>query len=65
MEQPFGYISSPDLDKDGFYDFNLDWVWKVQVAYNFVIGFQVFYIDIQLHAGDCTTADYLKVHSVL
>ena len=64
LEQPFGYITSPDLDKDGFYDFNLNCIWTVQVAENYVIGFQVFHVDIQ-RAADCTYVDYVKVHNLL
>ena len=61
LEQPFGYISSPDQDRDGFYDYNVICIWTVRVAENYVIEFHVFYIEIQYTAG-CTYSDFLKVY---
>ena len=61
LEQPFGYISSPDQDRDGFYDFNVFCEWTVRVAENYVIEFHVFYVDIQYSTG-CTDMDFLKVY---
>ena len=63
LEQPRGLIWSPDEDGDGYYDFNLDCVWTVEVAENHVILFQVLYVDIQ-YAADCTFVDYLMVRII-
>ena len=60
LEQPFGYISSPDQDRDGFYDYNLKCIWTVQVAENYVIGFHVFHVDIQ-YCDKCRCKDFVKV----
>ena len=44
-----GWISAPDNDGDGFYDFNLNCVWTVEVEPNKLIQFQLMYVDLGVY----------------
>ena len=58
---PFGNITSPDLDGDGFHDYNLNCNWTVQAEQNHVIEFHVF-VDLHYFPSlHCVDSDYLKV----
>ena len=54
-----GWITPPDYDEDGFYDFNLNCLYAVQGMDNEVIEFQVMYIDLEFSNG--CQYDYLRV----
>ena len=44
-----GWISSPDNDGDGFYDFNLNCFWIVEVDPGKLIRFQFMYVDLEFY----------------
>ena len=60
LKNSSGYISPPDLDTDGYYDFNLYCFWHIQVNTNASIIYQFMYIAIEDMASGCNT-DYLHV----
>ena len=43
-----GTISSPDIDGDGLYDFNVDYLWIVEVPKDQIIRYQVHEILIRI-----------------
>ena len=55
-----GYISAPDFDADGYYDFNLNCYWLIKVATNSTIVHQLMNLEIEETATGCD-ADYLYV----
>ena len=55
-----GYITPPDLDGDGYYDFHLFCFWHIQVNNNASIIYQFLYIAIEATTSGCNT-DYLHV----
>ena len=57
------YISPPDLDLDGYYDFNLNCLWNIKVAANSTILYQILDMDIEWSA-DCSN-DYLRVSAAI
>ena len=59
FESDFGWITSPDLDFDDKYDYNVDCYWTVHVSDNDNIEFQVLYVEIAF-SMDCRD-DYLEV----
>ena len=58
-----GFITAPDLDADGYYDFNLDCIWLIQVEPGKVILYEFEYI---LLAKSTTrdTFDYINVSRI-
>ena len=46
-----GWITAPDNDDDGFYDFNLNCVYVVQGMDDELIEFQVLYVDLEASSG--------------
>ena len=58
-----GYITAPDLDKDGYYDFNLNCVWLIQVNSSKVILYHFDYIAIIVVQLDKCKPDYVKVRA--
>ena len=46
-----GWITAPDNDDDGFYDFNLNCVYVVQGMDDELIEFQVQYVDLEASSG--------------
>ena len=60
MKRTAGFISPPDYDEDGYYDFNVLCHWHIQVNDNASIIYQFLYIDIEETVMGCDT-DYLQV----
>ena len=60
LKTSYGYITPPDLDADGYYDFNLFCFWHIQVNNNASIVYQFLYIAIEVTTSGCNT-DYLHV----
>ena len=60
LKSSSGYITSPDFDDDGYYDFNVFCFWHIQVNPNASILYQFEYIQIEVTTGGCLT-DYLRV----
>ena len=54
-----GWITSPDMDTDGQYDFNINCSWVVEAEENDTITFEVRSYDIE--DSDACNSDYLKV----
>ena len=44
MTDSFGWIASPDEDNDGWYDFNTDCHWTIEVDPSKAILFQILYV---------------------
>ena len=63
LTQRSGWITSPDLDEDGFYDFNLRCSWSIEVDEDKAISFRILYIDLW-PAPDCV-ADNLDVSGLV
>ena len=63
LTQTSGWITSPDLDGDGLYDFNLNCSWVIEADENKVIAFRLLYLEIT-PTEDCTR-DFLLVSIVL
>ena len=59
LTQSSGWITSPDLDGDGFYDFNLRCSWIIKVDEHKAISFWLLYIELR-PAPNCV-ADILYV----
>ena len=55
-----GYITPPDVDADGYYDFNLYCFWHIQMNTNACIVYQFLYIAIEVQTTGCVT-DHLTV----
>ena len=58
-----GWITSPDLDKDGRYDFNLNCTWIIEVDERHFIEFRLLNLNI-MTSEDCS-GDRLSVSIVL
>ena len=58
VTKPSGWITSPDLDQDGFYDFNLNCSWIIEVAEYKLIAFQLLYLEI-VPSEDCLVDRFL------
>ena len=52
LSQTSGWITSPDLDGDGLYDFNVNCSWIIEIDENKVIAFWLLYMDIMPSEGD-------------
>ena len=48
-----GWITSPDLDEDGRYDFNLNCTWIIEADDKNYIKFQLLYVDMWV-SEDCS-----------
>ena len=59
MPPAAGWISPPDGDGDGCYDYNLECLYTVLGRKNEVIEFQVLYVDVEASSG--CQFDYLRV----
>ena len=46
-----GWITAPDNDDDGFYDFNFNCWYVVQGMDDELIEFQVLYVDLEASSG--------------
>ena len=55
-----GYITAPDFDMDGYYDFNLFCMWFIQVEQGKVILYQFDFIFVENDVTGCRT-DYILV----
>ena len=53
----YGWISAPDRDGDGFYDYNLRCQWIVEVQASKQIKYQVLYVLL----APCDDEDYVGV----
>ena len=60
-----GWIASPDSNGDGYYDSNLDCLWKIYTTKDHVIGFKIGFLDIE-NTVECTR-DFLfvSVHVII
>lgn len=48
-----GWISAPDLDGDGHYDFNLNVLWKIELEPGLVTKYQINNMDIESKTNTC------------
>ena len=60
-----GWISAPDADGDGLYDFNQDCHWSVEVTKTESIQFQFLYILIEPQADYEPCIDYVQVMIII
>lgn len=58
LDSSYGWLSAPDRDEDGLYDFNLNCLWTVETQARKQIKFQVLYVILDSDDGD---SDFLKV----
>ena len=56
-----GWISAPDRDDDGLYDFNLNCLWTVEVDPSKLIRFQLMYVEMDYSPGGVCQTDILRV----
>ena len=54
-----GEIVPPDHDKDGLYDLNFDCLWIVEAPADYLIQFQIYFVDMESTIG--CAKDFLKV----
>ena len=60
-----GWISAPDVDGDGLYDFNQDCHWSIEVTKTESIQFQFLYILIEPQADYEPCIDYVQVMIII
>ena len=58
LQDKYGWITAPDRDGDGLYDFNLNCWWTVKVPKSLQIQYQVHYVKLDPCSDD---SDYLTV----
>ena len=63
IQKKSGWITAPDNDADGLYDFNLNCVWIVEVDITMRIRYWFTYIglDVEYQYGTSCSTDYIEV----
>ena len=57
----FGIIRAPDVDGDGYYDFNVHCIWFIEVAKNATVVFEIQNMSIEYSPTTGCNTDYLQV----
>ena len=64
MTDRFGWIGSPDEDNDGWYDFNTDCHWTIEVDPSKAILFQILYVWTDPYQKQDGTVLYSHDHRI-